>query len=532
MTATATQTKAARGSKSWIVVLAACIGMVVVAYNTTAVMTVLPEVKASLDLDAQTLQWVMNIYMLSAAVAIAAMGRFADIFGAMRIFGIALGAFTLGSLAIAFAFDAVVILAGRVFQGLGCAGIMSTSVALVTLATPEDKRSQALGLWSGAMAFGFAIGPLVGGALADAISWRAIFILDIPLLAAAVLVAWWIERRGLVPRLIQPGTKIDYWGIVFLVTALGAFVYGLTSGEMNGWISAWTLSLFALAALAGAAFVYRERRAADPLVYGSFFRHPSYVAATFGMFLTGAMLIGVLFFLNLFIQAPGGLDFTVFQAGVALLPFTLAMGAVSVTVPRLLPPAGFRFAVTIGMLMLAVGFCLLHGTNDQTPYRDLWWKLVILGTGIGLGFSLLPRAGLKELADKNAGQGAGIINTFLFVGLSIGIAAGSIVAAEIRHVHIGPVLEKLMPGASDLKPVEITLLHGSTTEVDQTLKQFPAESAGEIRAAIVEVLDDAFAGVTELMMILGLIGCVLCFFLLRAHQEKPETSRGATGPPR
>jgi MFS family permease len=156
MTATATQTKAVDGSKSWIVVLAACIGMVVVAYNTTAVMTVLPEVKASLDLDAQTLQWVMNIYMLSAAVAIAAMGRFADIFGAMRIFGIALGAFTVGSLAIAFAFDAVMILAGRIFQGLGCAGIMSTSVALVTLATPEDKRSQALGLWSGAMAFGFA----------------------------------------------------------------------------------------------------------------------------------------------------------------------------------------------------------------------------------------------------------------------------------------------------------------------------------------------------------------------------------------
>jgi hypothetical protein len=257
-------------------------------------------------------------------------------------------------------------------------------------------------------------------------------------------------------------------------------------------------------------------------------------SATFGMFLTGAMLIGVLYFLNLFMQAPGGLDFTVFQAGVALLPFTLAMGAVSVTVPRLLPPAGFRFAVTIGMLMLAAGFWLLHGTNDQTPYRDLWWKLVVLGTGIGLAFSLLPRAGLRELRDENAGQGAGIINTFLFVGLSIGIAAGSIVAAEIRHAYIGPILEKLMPNTSDLKPVEMALLHGSRTEVDQTLKQFPAESAGEINAAIVQVLDDAFAGVTELMMILGLIGCVLCFFLLRALNARPaaETSRGATGPPR
>jgi hypothetical protein len=146
---------------------------------------------------------------------------------------------------------------------------------------------------------------------------------------------------------------------------------------------------------------------------------------------------------------------------------------------------------------------------------------VILGTGIGLAFSLLPRAGLKELPDEDAGQGSGIINTFLFVGLSIGVAAGSIVSAQIRHAYIGPILERLMQDDSDLRPVETTLLHGSRTEVDRTLAQFPPESAGEIRTAIVQVLDDGFAGVTELMTVLGLIGCVLCFVLLRASRSKP-----------
>jgi len=522
-----TTTSATHGSRYWPAVLAACIGVIVVAYNTTAVMTALPAIKFSFDMDKQTLQWVVNIYMLAAAVAIATMGRFADIFGAMRIFGVGLGAFAVGSLAIILAGDAAMILIGRAFQGLGAAGVISTSVALVTLATPEDRRAQALGLWSAAVAFGFAIGPLIGGLMTDAISWRGIFVLDIPLLAVAVLLCVWVTRLGLAPRAIETKTRIDYLGIALLAVALGTLVYGLSSGDAAGWTSAQTLSLFVIAALAGIAFVFRESRAPDPLVYFSLFRHRSYAAGTFGMFLTGAMLMGVLYFFNLFIQAPGTLDFTVFQAGLALLPFTLAMFAVSMTVPRLLAQGGFRWAVTIGMLVLAAGFWLLHDTGNQTPYGDLWWKLLIAGIGMGLVFSLLPRVGLLELSDESAGQGSGIINTFLFVGLSMGIAAGSIVAVQIRHAYIGPIIEKLMPGTSDLRATEITLLHGSKGEVDQILAQFSPEKAEEIRVAIVQVLDDAFAGVTELMTVLGLVGSILCFFLLRTLGESaaPEASR-------
>ena len=528
MTAKTVQVSAADGSKSWLVVLAACIGMVVVAYNTTAVMTLLPAMKSDFDMDRQTLQWVMNIYMLSAAVAIAAMGRFADIFGAMRIFGVGLGAFGIGSLAIAVAVDDAMILIGRAFQGLGAAGVISTSVALITIATPDDRRAQALGLWSAAVAFGFAVGPLIGGLITDTIGWRGVFFADLPLIGIAVLLWLRVQRLGLAPHVGETKARIDYFGIALLVVALGTLVYGLTSGDIAGWTSVQTVSLFVIAALTGAVFLFRESRAPDPLVFFSFFHHRSYLAGTIGMFLTGAMMMGILYFFNLFIQAPGTLDFTVFQAGLALLPFTLAMFAISMTVPRLLPQSGFRWAVTVGMLVFAIGFLLLHDTSDQTPYRDLWWKLLIAGIGMGLVFSLLPRVGLLELPDESAGQGSGIINTCLFTGLSMGIAAGSIVAAEIRHAYIGPILEKLMPGTPDLKAVEVTLLHGSRSEVDQTLVQFPSEDAEQVRAAIVQVLDDAFAGVTELMMFVGLVGCVLCFLLLRrlGGKRAPETPRG------
>jgi EmrB/QacA subfamily drug resistance transporter len=518
-----TTANAIRGSQSWLVVLAACISTFVVAYNTTAIMTALPAIKSSLDLDAQTLQWVMNVYMLASAVLIAVMGRFADIFGKMRMFIIGLGVFATGSISIIFAGDAVMMLVGRACQGIGAAGIMSTSVALITVATPEEKRAQALGWWAGTVAFGFAVGPVIGGVLTDSISWRWIFVIDIPLLAIAALFYLWIEKLGIVSRELELGTKIDYLGVALLIVTLGTFVYGLTSGHVVGWTSLQTLSLFAIAVLGGVAFAVRERRIPDPLVDFSFFRHRGYLAGTFGMFVTGITLLGVLYFFNLFVQAPGALGLTPVEAGLSLLPFTLMMFALSLTVPRLLAPYSLHWPTTIGMLALATGFWLMHYTSNQTPYTDLWWKLMILGIGIGLNFSLLPRVGLRSLPDESAGQGSGVINTCLYVGCTVGIAAGGIVTEQIRRQFIGPVIEKLTSGPSDRGALELALAHGSQSQVDHALAQFSPDDAEKIRAAMQDVLDNAFTGVMEMMTIVGLIGAVLCFVLIRGPVSKVGT---------
>lgn len=141
-----TTVNAARSSESWLVVAAACISTFVVAYNSTAILTALPAIKSSLDMDAEGLQWVMNAYMLASAVLVAVMGRFADIFGKMQVFLIGLGIFAVGSIGIIFADSATVMLIGRTCQGVGAAAIFSTSVALITVASRSALKPWGCGL--------------------------------------------------------------------------------------------------------------------------------------------------------------------------------------------------------------------------------------------------------------------------------------------------------------------------------------------------------------------------------------------------
>ena len=507
--------KAGYDSRFWLVVAAACAGAFEVAYNTTAVMTALPAIKSSLDLSVDTLQWVVNIYMLASAVSLAAMGHFADTFGMMRIFGLGLCLFAIGSITIAFSGDAAVLLAGRAFQGSGVAALMATSVALIAVTAPPDKRASAHGLWAAAVALGFALGPLIGGSLTDAVSWRAIFALDIAIAIAVALLCVRVVHLGLVPRALVAEKRIDFLGIGLLFVALASFLYGLTSGQLFGWTSLQALALFAAAVIGAAAFIVRERRAAEPLIQFGFLRHLNYTAATIGMFLHGVTQMGVLYFTNLFLQAPEGLNFSAAQAGLALLPFTGAMFAISLVLPRLIGPGSFRIPVTAGMLMLVLGFWLMHSIDHQTPYSGIWWMLTILGIGVGFNWALLPRVGLSALPDAHAGQGSGVLNTTMFSGLATGTAVGGAIASHIKRTLIDPVVETVATHASDLDSLQVTLVHGSTNDIAHALAKLSPDEAAKLKDVMAVAFDSGFSGVMLMMAIVGALGAVICFALIR-----------------
>lgn len=262
----------------WLVLIAACLGVFVVASNTTAVMTALPEIKAELHLSTLVQQWVVNIYLLCSAVLVAIMGRFSDIFGKLNVFVLGIGIFAAGSIVILIADDIILLMIGRVGQGVGAAGLMGASIALVDVTTEKSERALALGIWAGLVAFGLGAGPLIAGALIEAISWRAVFAIDVVFLAIAAVLCWRIARLELVPPAERSTKPVDYLGTGLLIVTLAPFVYGLSAAHEAGWTSVQTLGLFAIAIAGAVAFVIRERGAVEPLVYFRFFRHPWYLA--------------------------------------------------------------------------------------------------------------------------------------------------------------------------------------------------------------------------------------------------------------
>ena len=289
---------------TWLVLIMASIGMTVVAYNTTAVITILPNLQSEFDLRPTTLQWVMTIYTVAAATLVPVMGRLGDQVGKMRVYLSGIGLFALGALAVAVAGDALMLLAGRLGQGIGAASLFGTSLAVLSAATPESHRSFVLGFWGGMMALGMSLGPIIGGSFAEIVSWRGIFVSDLVLSAICLALAIQVARAGYVPDMRVAGARFDYRGAIALVLLLGPLAYALTHGESQGWTSAQTLLPLGMALAAAIAFWRIEHRVREPLIHLGYFRHPQFLTSTAGILIAGFLLLGFLVYFNLFVQSP------------------------------------------------------------------------------------------------------------------------------------------------------------------------------------------------------------------------------------
>lgn len=503
----------------WLVLIAACLGAFVVASNTTAVMTALPKIAAELDLSTLGKLWVINIYMLCTAVLVAIMGRFSDIFGRLNVFVLGLSVFAAGSILVMVSDGIFLLMIGRLAQGVGAAAFMSASIALVDVTTEKSERAVAIGIWAGLIAFGLGAGPLIAGALIEAISWRAIFAVDLVVIAIASVLCVRIARLKLVPHVERGAVPVDYLGTGLLIVALAPFIYGLSDAHIAGWTSVQTLGLFAIAIAGAVAFVLRERGAVEPLVYFRFFRYPRYVAASLGIFVCGVALLSVLPFFNLYAQSPGGLGFTALGAGAAILPYSVTSFLLSITLPHVLGKTTLRWPIAIGMLLIAVGLWLLSQTTTEMTYGELWWRLIFLGAGMGLAYPLLPIVGLRALPDEHAGQGSGVINMFFYMGLSVGLAAGGTVIGKIRYDAVAATINELPDAPAGALQWVDELAHGSGAEIKGALAHFGAADVARIEHTLYTVGASAFSSVMTLFMILALIGAATSFWLIRPQPD-------------
>ncbi|MEU1183692.1 MFS transporter [Streptomyces sp. NPDC005820] len=411
---------------AWLVVALACAGQFLVVLDVSVVNVALPSIRANLGMSPSGLQWVVNAYAIAFAGFMLLGGRAGDLYGRKRMFLTGLALFTLASLAGGLAQEGPQLLLARAVQGLGAAVLAPSTLTIVTSAVPEGAaRARAIATWTAVGAGGGAAGGLVGGALVDLMSWRWVLLINVPV-GAVVLLG---SLRGLTESRAGDRRRLDLPGALLVTAGLATLAYGVSRTEAEGWAAAATfVPLAAGLALIG-LFLAVEARTAAPLMPLGLFRLRSVSAANAAMFLCGSAMFSMWFFMTLYAQNVLGYD--PLEAGLALVPSSLAIVLGSKLAPRLMRTAGARTVAVLGTLVATAGFGWQSTMRADSGYvNGIMLPGVLMMLGAGLASTPLAALATSGAAPGEAGLVSGLVNTSRTMGGSLGLAVLSTLAAS------------------------------------------------------------------------------------------------------
>lgn len=344
-------------------------------------------------------------------------GKLADLLGRRRIFLAGLALFTAASLACGLSASAGQLIAFRALQGAGAALMMPATLAIITAAFPPRQRGMAFGIWAGVSAMALAIGPLIGGLLAEHIDWSWIFFVNVPVGALAVLAGLLVIAES---RDTSREQSLDLLGLLVSGGALFALTFALVEANQYGWTSTLILSLFAISVAGLALFVWIESRRRAPMLDLSLFRSRTFAGANIVAFLVTLAMFGVFFFMSLFVQRI--LGYSPVEAGAIFLPMTLLIIVVAPIAGRLSDRIGSRWLMAGGLTLEAISLLLFSALDARSGFWDMLPGLVIGGLGIASVMTPMTAAAMGSVPVAKAGVSSGVLNTFRQVGGALGIA--------------------------------------------------------------------------------------------------------------
>jgi EmrB/QacA subfamily drug resistance transporter len=392
------------GAGRWLIAVAVA-GSGMAFLDGTVVNVALPDIGRDFDASTSALQWILNGYLLTLASLILLGGSLGDRYGRRRVFVLGIGVFTLASLLCAAAPSAEFLIGARLLQGVGGALLTPGSLAIIEASFRPKDRARAIGAWSGLGGVATALGPLLGGYLIGAISWRAIFLINLPI---GIFVAWAATEH--VPESRNPMTsgRIDLQGAVLAAIGLAGITYALIEMPEQG-ASAAILVTAIGGVLALVAFFVAERRSPNPMLPLEIFSSRQFSAANGVTFVVYAALSGFFFLLVAFLQISMG--YTPIEAGAASLPVTLLMLVFSARSGALAQRIGARIPLTVGPLIIAVGLLMLTTIGPGDSYfTSLLPGIVIFGLGLTLVVAPVTATVLAAADSRHSGIASGVNN--------------------------------------------------------------------------------------------------------------------------
>ena len=408
---------ASEGPRSGLLaLLAVSLPMFMATLDNLVMTTALPVLRTDLHASLQQLQWMVNAYTLAFASLMIAATTVGDRWGRRRVFVAGIALFGLGSVGSALSGAAGALIAFRALQGAGAAAVMPLSLTLLAAAVPPARRAVAIGIWGAVSGLGVALGPVIGGAVVDGISWEAIFWLNVPVAAIAV---------PLILRVVPESTgrrqRLDLSGLAMAGAGVLVTVWAIISGNDDGWTSARVLGGLVAGGLLLGAFLLREARVEHALVPLRLFRVRSFAVANLSAFAFSVGVFGGVFLLAQYLQI--GMGYTPFQAGLRTLPWTAAPMLVAPVAGILAGRVGVRPLLTAGLALQAAGLAWQALLIDSTTtYASLVPGLALAGIGMGLTFAPAATAVLADMAGDDHGTASSVNATVREIGGALGVA--------------------------------------------------------------------------------------------------------------
>ncbi|HZN19978.1 MAG TPA: DHA2 family efflux MFS transporter permease subunit [Micromonosporaceae bacterium] len=422
-------TKAAAPGAGWTW-LAALVAVFMVAIDTLVVTTALPVIRVELDATLEGLEWTVNAYTLTFAVFLLSAAALGDRYGRRRVFGIALGVFTVASAAAALAPSIEALVAARAVQGLGSAAILPLSLTLLASVVPHEKRGHAFGLWGAMVGLGAAVGPVIGGAVTEGMSWQWIFWVNVPI-GVMLLPAMWLvrESRGGAGRLDPVGTLL-------VTVGLFGIVFGLVRGNGHGWGSGQVLAGLVGGGLLVLLFVVWQARAATPMLPLRLFRSRGFSLTSVATVAMPLGVFGCVFLGTQYLQTV--LGFSPLEAGVRTLPWT-AMPLLAAPISgRLADRIGGRPLVVAGLALQAVGvFWIASIATPDLGYVNLVAPFVVTGVGLGVFLAPIAQLAIGFAPPDLEGVASGTSNALRQLGTVLGVSMAGALFAEYGGYETG-----------------------------------------------------------------------------------------------
>ncbi|HEX8346990.1 MAG TPA: MFS transporter, partial [Actinoplanes sp.] len=398
-----------------------------VVLDISVVNTALPTIGRDLHLDGSDMQWVVTAYLMMSGGGLLIGGRIADLLSRKKVFLTGLALFTIASIVSGFADGATQLITARAAQGLSAALMTPAALSIIMTTYSGGQRRTGLALWGAVGSLGVAAGVLLGGALTTWAGWQSIFWINAPIGAVALLIGSKVIPAVRTPRV--PLNQFDVAGAATVISSLVALIYALGATEQHGWHSARVLLALSGSALLAAAFILMERRAANPLVPPHTWKVTSLVSGTSVMLGVTGVLVGTVFLTSIFVQTVMG--YSALRAGVAFVPFALAITLGTMLAKHALAHGTPRTIAAIGLILVAGGAVLLaQASADASFAADVLPGLGTIGLGVGMVFVPVSVTAMAGIPPQHTGMASGFLMTGHEVGAALGVAVLSAVASS------------------------------------------------------------------------------------------------------